>query len=104
MTSELPKFSVGEIVEHKKFGYRGVIFDVDAQFSGTTHWYDTMAKSKPPKDAPWYHVLVDGQRHATYVAERHLAVSSDVSPVHHPLMNTFFSGIKNNKYIITNSQ
>ena len=54
------KFFVGQIVHHKKFDYRGVIFDVDATFRGTDEWYEKVARSRPPKHLPWYHVLVDG--------------------------------------------
>ena len=54
------KFFVGQIVHHKKFDYRGVVFDVDATFQGTDEWYELVARSRPPKHMPWYHVLVDG--------------------------------------------
>ena len=54
------KFFVGQIVHHKKFDYRGVVFDVDATFQGTGEWYELVARSRPPKHMPWYHVLVDG--------------------------------------------
>ena len=79
-----PKFEVGQIVLHVKFGYRGVVFGVDETFSLTDEWYETVARSRPPKNAPWYHVLVDGASHTTYVAERHLAASADRSQVAHP--------------------
>lgn len=98
------KYHIGQIVDHKKFGYRGVVFDVDAQFSGSEEWYETVAKSHPPKDAPWYHVLVDGEEITTYVAERHLAESANYSAVRHPLIDTFFSGLLNNRYIVVNEQ
>ena len=98
------KFHIGQIVDHKKFGYRGVVFDVDAQFNGSEEWYQTMAKSRPPKDAPWYHVLVDGAEHTTYVAERHLQKSEDISPVNHPLLSMYFTEQANDKYVIANKQ
>lgn len=98
------KYHIGQIVDHRKFGYRGVVFDVDAQFSGSEEWYETMAKSRPPKDAPWYHVLVDGEEFTTYVAERHLAESANFSAVRHPLIDTFFSGLLNKRYIVVNEQ
>ena len=69
------RFFVGQIVEHNKAGYRGVIFGVDQVFSLSEEWYEQVARSRPPKDRPWYHVLVDGAEHSTYVAERHLVVS-----------------------------
>jgi heat shock protein HspQ len=86
-----PRFHVGQIVEHLKAGYRGVVFSVDAEFSLDREWYDRMAVSEPPKDAPWYHVLVDGASHTTYVAERHLAPARDRSQVSHPLLGELFA-------------
>ena len=70
-------WSVGQVIRHRKFDYRGVIVDVDPTFSGTETWYDAVARSRPPKDRPWYHVLVDGQEHVTYVAERHIEADPD---------------------------
>ncbi|MGI9303895.1 MAG: heat shock protein HspQ, partial [Gammaproteobacteria bacterium] len=49
-------FSVGQIVHHKLFDYRGVIYDVDPHFQGTDEWYEEVAKSRPPRNKPWYHV------------------------------------------------
>ena len=79
-------FFVGQIVHHKRFGYRGVVFDVDATFLGTDEWYEVVARSRPPKDMPWYHVLVDGAEHTTYVAERHLEADEHGRPITHPLV------------------
>ena len=66
------KFSIGQIIHHLRFDYRGVIVDVDADFHGSEEWYREMAKSKPPRDKPWYHVLVDQSNTTTYVAEQNL--------------------------------
>jgi heat shock protein HspQ len=63
------KFSVGELIHHRLFDYRGVIVDVDQSFQGTDEWYQSVAKSRPPRDEPWYHVLVHDSEHSTYVAE-----------------------------------
>ncbi len=65
-----PKFFVGQIVYHSRFDYRGVVVDVDGSFQGSEAWYEQVARSRPPKDQPWYRVLVDGGEHETYVAER----------------------------------
>ena len=62
------KFFVGQIVHHKKFGYRGVVFDVDATFQGTDEWYELVARSRPPKHMPWYHVLVEALLHESELA------------------------------------
>lgn len=100
MTVHTIKFHVGQIIMHKKFAYRGVVFDVDAHFSASEAWYEAVAKSRPPKDAPWYHVLVDGSDSITYVAERHLDASEDLSQVRHPLIDTYFQGYSNGQYTL----
>ena len=92
------KFSIGQLVHHKLFDYRGVIVDVDPVFSGTEDWYEQVALSRPPKDRPWYHVLVDGATHQTYVAERNLEPDVSGTPVDHPLVNEFFTGFEKGVY------
>ena len=92
------KFRIGQIVEHALFNYRGVIFEVDAEFSLSEEWYQQVARSRPPKDQPWYHVLVDNGTHTTYVAERHLLASDNMSSIHHPAMPRYFSEFKNGFY------
>ncbi len=93
------RFRVGQLIHHKLFPYRGVIVDVDAEFSNSEEWYEMMAKSRPPKDQPWYHVLVHDAEHVTYVAERNLEADSSEAPVDHPLIERFFSGIRGGCYI-----
>lgn len=83
------KYLPGQIVRHRRFDYRGVVIDVDPNFQGSEDWYEEMAKSRPPKDRPWYHVLVDEADSVTYVAERHLEHDSDDSPIEHPMLEDF---------------
>jgi heat shock protein HspQ len=98
MSTAHGNFSVGDIVHHLKFDYRGVVIDVDPVFDGSEGWYEQVALSRPPKDRPWYHVLTDtGQQ--TYVAERHLESDSSGDPVEHPLLTQFFSGFQNGRYV-----
>ena len=85
-----PKFTIGQVIWHEKFGYRGVVIGVDPTFKGTQAWYQHVATSRPPKDRPWYHVLVDGAEHGTYVAERHLEPDGSGEPVEHPQLEEFF--------------
>lgn len=92
------KFSVGDLVHHRLFGYRGVIVDVDPTFQSTEEWYEAVAKSRPPKNRPWYHVLVHDNAHTTYVAERNLEPDDSLEPVNHPLLNQFFSRFEQGKY------
>ncbi|HUT48996.1 MAG TPA: heat shock protein HspQ [Alphaproteobacteria bacterium] len=97
------KFQVGALVHHRLFDYRGVVFDVDGAFRGSDDWYDTMARSRPPKDAPWYHVLVHGAAHTTpittYVAERNLAPDASGAPIQHALVDSYFEGMTDGLYV-----
>ena len=104
MTFHVLKFHVGQIIEHNKFAYRGVIYDVDAQFSGTEEWYEEVAKSCPPKDAPWYYVLVDGSDATTYVAERNIKMTDNTIEIHHPLIEVYFSDFSSDHYVIPRKQ
>ena len=93
------RFFVGQIVRHLRFDYRGVVFDVDPTFQGSEEWYERVARSRPPKDRPWYHVLVDGARHATYVAERHLEPAADGEPIRHPLVQALCGSYRDGRYL-----
>lgn len=93
------KFAVGELVHHRLFDYRGVVIDVDGDFQGSEEWYESVAKSRPPRDKPWYHVLVDGAEHSTYVAERNLELDTQDEPVTHPMLNRYFYKFNNGKYL-----
>lgn len=94
-----PKFGIGELIHHKRFDYRGVIVDVDPVYQGSEEWYEYMARSQPPRDAPWYHVLVDGASHRTYVAERHLEPDPEGGQIQHPELGTFFRAFVDGRYI-----
>ena len=98
-TNKSAKFAIGQVVHHNRFDYRGVIFDVDWEFQLTDEWYDQVARSRPPKDKPWYHVLVDGSSQTTYVAERHLEAVPDPQPINHPLLDRLFSSFQDGRYV-----
>ncbi len=93
------KYTVGDLIHHRLFDYRGVIVDVDPSFQSTDVWYETMAKSRPPKNKPWYHVLVHGAAHSTYVAEQNLDLDSNAEPISHPMLKHIFSDFKDGHYI-----
>ena len=93
-----PKFSPGQVVYHKKYDYRGVIVDVDPEFAGTEEWYDQVATSRPPKDRPWYHVLVHDAEHMTYVAEQHLEDEPSSQQIQHPALGQFFNAFIDGRY------
>ncbi len=91
ISKNIALFALGDVVRHKIHGYRGLIFDVDAVFFQTDEWYAMMASSNPPKDAPWYHVLVDGKDHTTYVPQNSLLLHEGTNvEIDHPLVKHFF--------------
>lgn len=93
------RFHVGQPVNHKLFGYRGVIIDADPIFDGSTAWYDAVARTRPPKDQPWYHVLVHDSETMTYVAERNLEPDLTGRPINHPGLPLYFDGQDGGLYI-----
>ena len=94
-----PKFTMGQVVHHKLFDYRGVVIDIDPIFSLSEEWYEQVARSRPPKDAPWYRVLVGGASHETYVAERNLEGDDSGAPIEHPLLAAFFDSFEDGHYV-----
>jgi hemimethylated DNA binding protein len=81
-------------------------FNIGALFStsirnSAIEWYDAMARSRPPKDQPWYHVLVHGETHTTYVAERNLEDDPSGASIDHPAVDTIFAAYGDGRYIPT---
>lgn len=89
--SDLPRFHVGQIVKHRRYGYRGVVIDFDVRCQADEDWYMSN-QTQPDRGQPWYHVLVDRAMHLTYAAQSNLQPSEDLSPVAHPLLDRFFKG------------
>ncbi len=99
MSTTEAKFSVGQIIHHRMFDYRGVVIDVDPEFQGPEEWYDKMARSRPPKEKPWYHVLVDGSNIQTYVAEQNLEPDQSGAAIQHPEISLHFTELTPQGYI-----
>lgn len=97
------KWNIGQLIRHRMFDYRGVIYDVDAEFMLSDEWYEKVARSRPPRDEPWYRVLVDGSNHETYVAQRNLKADDDLSPITHPMTGEVFSGFEDGRYVVRRS-
>lgn len=91
-------FAVGQVIHHRLFDYRGVIVDVDSQFQGTEEWYQQVAGTRPPRDKPWYRVLVHNSMGTTYVAERNLEADGSGEPVNHPHVSLYFTEFKDGIY------
>ena len=99
------KFRIGQVVRHRLFSFRGVIFDVDPVFSNTEEWWNSIPPdSRPSKDQPFYHLLAENNEteYVAYVSEQNLQVDDMSGPVRHPQVNEYFSGYDTvlNRYII----
>ncbi len=99
MQETCAKFTVGQLIVHKLFDYRGVIYDVDPCYLGSEEWYMQVARSRPPRDKPWYRVLVHNAIHETYVAERNLVPDDSETPVVHPLIHEYFDTFMEGHYV-----
>ena len=85
------KFQIGDIIAHRRYGYRGLIVHTDLLFQGDENWY-LSNQTQPNKEQPWYFVLVDENQQVTYVAEENLFLDNCANPVVHPMLNLFFFG------------
>ncbi len=87
------KFRIGQVVRHRLFPFRGVIFDVDPEFANTDEWYEAIpAEVRPRKDQPFYHLLAENEEteYVAYVSEQNLLDDSSGEPVRHPQLGEFF--------------
>ncbi|MGN7612663.1 heat shock protein HspQ [Magnetococcales bacterium HHB-1] len=91
-------FFIGQVVQHRLYNYRGVIVDVDPFFQQSEQWYDEVAQSRPQKDQPWYHILVDQTEKETYVAEENLLADHWKEPIEHSLVQHFFDTFSDGIY------
>lgn len=82
-------FHSGQVVRHKRYGYRGIIVDYDPTCQASDQWY-FMNQTQPDRDQPWYHVLVHGSDQVTYVAQSSLSPDESPESISHPLVEYFF--------------
>jgi len=92
------KYGLGQLVTHKLLNYRGVIVDIDPVFLGSDAWYEQVAITRPPKDIPWYKVLVNDSQHESYVAEQNLLADFSEEGINHPLVAAYFDEFDNGHY------
>ena len=101
MAINTAKFSIGNVVKHKHFDFRGVIYDVDFEFNNSEEWYQSIPKDiRPKKDQPYYHLLAENNdvTYEAYVSEQNLIIDDSNKPIKHPLINEIFSGKKGSGY------
>lgn len=99
--AKIAKFRIGQVVRHRLFPFRGVIFDVDPEFANTEEWYEAIpAEVRPRKDQPFYHLLAenDETEYVAYVSEQNLLDDASGEPVRHPQLNEFFEMTSDGNY------
>ena len=89
ITRQRPDFEVGQLVQHRRYGYRGVIVEVDLECRAPQDWYQKN-QTQPDRRQPWYHVLVDGGTNTTYAAQTSLLADGNFEPIDNPLVSMFF--------------
>lgn len=95
------KFSIGQVVRHRLFAFRGVVFDVDPEFANTQEWYDAIpADVRPRKDQPFYHLLAENSEteYVAYVSEQNLLDDDTGEPVRHPQIREMFEKTPDGRY------
>ncbi len=93
-----PKYQRGQIVRHKRYGYRGFIVDFDLECHADEQWYQSN-QTRPDRSQPWYHVLVQDTDGTTYAAQENLQEDMSGRPIEHPLIAQFFSGFIDGRHI-----
>jgi heat shock protein HspQ len=89
----LARFSIGEVVRHRIFDFRGVIFDVDPVFANSDEWYEAIPEAiRPPKEQPFYHLLAENAEssYIAYVSQQNLVTDDSDDPIEHPAIATMF--------------
>ncbi len=103
MVIRTAKFHIGEIVRHRVYPFRGVIFDVDPTFSNTEEWWQSIPNEvRPKKDQPYYHLLAENDEttYIAYVSEQNLLIDQSGRPVSHPQVDDIFSGFEEGHYVL----
>ena len=101
MNSRLAKFAIGQVVKHRIFPFRGVVFDVDPVFSNTDEWWNSIPEDiRPTKDQPFYHLLAenDDNTYVAYVSEQNLLADETGEPVAHPQTAVIFESFDDGAY------
>ncbi len=95
------RFAIGDVVRHRLFDFRGVIFDVDPVFANSEEWYEAIPEEvRPRKDQPFYHLLAENadSSYIAYVSQQNLVVDDSGDPVDHPGIDGLFDGLAGSRY------
>ncbi|MDE0150070.1 MAG: heat shock protein HspQ [Rhodospirillaceae bacterium] len=99
----IAKFAIGQVVRHRLYPFRGVIFDVDPEFANTEEWWQSIPEEvRPRKDQPFYHLLAENAEttYTAYVSEQNLVPDDSGKPVGHPKVKSMFGDFGGDHYEI----
>lgn len=103
MHTRIAKFQLGQIVRHRRYPFRGVIFDVDPVFSHTEEWWQAIPEDiRPSKNQPYYHLLAENEdaAYVAYVSEQNLVPDDTGRPVNHPQLEELFERLDDGVYAL----
>jgi len=103
----IAKFQIGQVVCHRFYPFRGVVFDVDPTFSNTDEWWLSIPEHvRPRKDQPYYHLLAENEQryYEAYVSEQNLLPDETGEPVGHPQVKQLFGALADGFYQVPRHQ
>ena len=95
------RFAIGDVVRHRIFDFRGVVFDVDPEFANSEEWYEAIPEAiRPPREQPFYHLLAENAEttYVAYVSQQNLVPDESEEPVAHPQIGDMFDGLEGGRY------
>jgi len=99
--TRVARYKLGQVVRHRVFPFRGVIFDIDPEFSNTEEWYQSIpAEVRPHKDQPFYHLFAENaeSEYIAYVSEQNLLPDTSGEPMRHPQVAEVFEQDRDGGY------
>ncbi|NMW32048.1 heat shock protein HspQ [Altererythrobacter sp. RZ02] len=100
------RFGIGDVVRHRLFDFRGVIFDIDPVFANSEEWYQSIPEHiRPEREQPYYHLLAenDESSYVAYVSQQNLLGDADGGPVEHPQVSDLFEEFSEGRYMMRRS-
>ncbi len=101
MSSRVAKYQLGQVVRHRFYPFRGVVFDVDPEFANTDEWWESIpAEIRPRKDQPFYHLLAENEEteYIAYVSEQNLLPDDTGEPLRHSQISELFDDLEDGVY------
>ncbi len=95
------RFGIGDVVRHRMFDFRGVVFDIDPVFANSEEWYQSIPEDiRPPRDQPFYHLLAENEdeSYVAYVSQGNLLSDGKSGPIDHPTVSQLFEQFKDGRY------